>query len=269
LQLLNDQFLPSLQLQKYRPKVMNEDFFNEIEAINAIYGDETLSEVDRKEGIYVLKIPSIETTSVRLQFSPSYPATAPAILGSETVGENARKGEAAAIVQQLKDSLQAVFIPGQVCLFDLLENISIQDLEPPLDEEGDSAEYAPAISSHEDETEALNELTSLDPRWILSEAIIEKKSVFVARVARVDSPAQAKLFVRHLLLTDKKAAKASHNITAWRIKGANNASFQDCDDDGETAAGGRLLHLLQLMDAWNVMVVVTRWYGGTHLGPDR
>jgi putative IMPACT (imprinted ancient) family translation regulator len=54
-----------------------------------------------------------------------------------------------------------------------------------------------------------------------------------------------------------------------RIKGDNNISFQDCDDDGETAAGGRVLHLMQLMDIWNVMVVITRWYGGHQLGPKR
>ena len=30
-----------------------------------------------------------------------------------------------------------------------------------------------------------------------------------------------------------------------------------------------MLHLLQLMDVWDVMIVVTRWYGGVHLGPDR
>ena len=43
----------------------------------------------------------------------------------------------------------------------------------------------------------------------------------------------------------------------------------DCDDDGEDAAGGRLLHLLEMKKANNVCVVVTRWYGGTLLGPDR
>jgi len=26
---------------------------------------------------------------------------------------------------------------------------------------------------------------------------------------------------------------------------------------------------MQIMDVWNVMVVVSRWFGGTHLGPDR
>lgn len=43
--------------------------------------------------------------------------------------------------------------------------------------------------------------------------------------------------------------------------------FIDNDDDGETAAGGRLLHLLQLVDARNVIVIVSRWYGGIQLGP--
>ena len=73
----------------------------------------------------------------------------------------------------------------------------------------------------------------------------------------------------HLLDTDKKVAKATHNITAHRIQSDNGVTFQDCDDDGETAAGGRLLHLMQLTDVWNVMVVVTRWYGGQKLGPAR
>lgn len=35
--------------------------------------------------------------------------------------------------------------------------------------------------------------------------------------------------------------------------------LQDCDDDGETHAGGRLLHFLQIVDVINVAVVVSRW----------
>ena len=44
------------------------------------------------------------------------------------------------------------------------------------------------------------------------------------------------------------------------------AGVQDCDDDGEAAAGGRLLHLLQAADVRNVVVVVSRWFGGVLLG---
>lgn len=45
--------------------------------------------------------------------------------------------------------------------------------------------------------------------------------------------------------------------------------MQDNDDDGEAAAGGRIAHLMQLMEVVNVLVVVSRWYGGVKLGPDR
>lgn len=45
--------------------------------------------------------------------------------------------------------------------------------------------------------------------------------------------------------------------------------MQDNDDDGEAAAGGRIAHLMQVMDVVNVLVVVSRWYGGVKLGPDR
>ena len=38
---------------------------------------------------------------------------------------------------------------------------------------------------------------------------------------------------------------------------------------GEHGAGSRLLHLLQITDIVNVMVVVSRWFGGILLGPDR
>lgn len=125
------------------------------------------------------------------------------------------------------------------------------------------------------------------PAWILSDVVNEKKSVFVGRAARVSSLEQAQAYLDYLLATEKKVAAATHNISAWRIRqqkpvvpgaGGNNASgkaeptemiVQDCDDDGETAAGGRLLHLMQLMDVWDVVVVVTRWYGGIQLGPDR
>ena len=50
---------------------------------------------------------------------------------------------------------------------------------------------------------------------------------------------------------------------------AHLVAAQDCDDDGEDAAGGRLLHLLQVTGAVNVVVVVSRWYGGVLLGPSR
>lgn len=72
------------------------------------------------------------------------------------------------------------------------------------------------------------------------------------------------------LYENKKIASATHNIYAYRIYCEDKQTFlQDCEDDGETAAGGRLLHLMEILNVKNVMVVVSRWYGGILLGPDR
>ncbi|KAJ2031276.1 hypothetical protein IWW57_000781 [Coemansia sp. S610] len=106
------------------------------------------------------------------------------------------------------------------------------------------------------------------PSIFAGSALEMKKSVFVAHVARVFSGEDVQA-VRDELMRDKKIAQATHNILAYRIRLDNGSICQDNDDDGETAAGKRLGHLLQLVEAENVVVVVTRWFGGTHLGPDR
>ncbi|XP_076134926.1 protein IMPACT isoform X3 [Alosa pseudoharengus] len=101
------------------------------------------------------------------------------------------------------------------------------------------------------------------------EPITERRSTFQPHLAMVVTPKQVRL-VLDKLYENKKIASATHNIYAYRIHCEDKNTFlQDCEDDGETAAGGRLLHLLQILDVRNVMVVVTRWYGGILLGPDR
>jgi hypothetical protein len=72
------------------------------------------------------------------------------------------------------------------------------------------------------------------------------------------------------LKKDRRVAKATYNIWACRILDEEKKSYiEDCDDDGESAAGGRLLHLLQTSDANNVIVIVTRWHGKIEIGPER
>jgi putative IMPACT (imprinted ancient) family translation regulator len=49
------------------------------------------------------------------------------------------------------------------------------------------------------------------------------------------------------LYQNKKIAHATHNMYAYRIYKADTKCYiQDCSDDGEAQAGGRLLHLLQV-----------------------
>ena len=71
------------------------------------------------------------------------------------------------------------------------------------------------------------------------------------------------------LLQDRRIAKATHNMMAYRFKDKAGLLVSDNDEDGEDAAGGRLAMLLEMMDVTQGMVVVTRWYGGVLLGPSR
>ncbi|KAI8050033.1 ribosomal protein S5 domain 2-type protein [Thamnidium elegans] len=111
-------------------------------------------------------------------------------------------------------------------------------------------------------------LNETPPEIFSSEPLLDRKSTFIAHVAKVHNIHQVKLVVAHLL-QNKKIAKAAHNILAYRIMMPDEKVLQDNDDDGETAAGGRLLHLMQILEVENVVVVVSRWFGGIHLGPDR
>ena len=43
----------------------------------------------------------------------------------------------------------------------------------------------------------------------------------------------------------------------------------DNDDDGEHGAGSSLAHLIEMRKEDGVLVLVSRWYGGIHLGPKR
>ncbi|CAG8952904.1 hypothetical protein HYFRA_00007618 [Hymenoscyphus fraxineus] len=250
---------------------MSEDLLNEIEAINSIYGDDSLVadgvNMGSDDAVYVLHLQA-QHVSLRIQFPSCYPKLPPSVLGAHSSGE--RKGEAAQVVERFRKAVGRVFQPGEVCLFDAIEDVNTElsvvsateDTIPPDDSlnsfESDCTTFPPA-----------DESVHMEPPWALSDVVVEMKSVFVARSSGVSSPDQAAKYLQHLLDSDKKVRSATHNITAWRIRGENGVTFQDCDDDGETAAGGRLLHLMQLMELWDVMVVVTRWYGGHQLGPKR
>ncbi|KAJ5181159.1 hypothetical protein N7472_011119 [Penicillium cf. griseofulvum] len=277
----------------------NQDLVEEIEAVNAIYEPDTItvtrttpanattSTLDLGPAlsnnihttVVTLQIPEQHHLSFILGFEASYPDSRPAVLGTAST---AARGEGKIAIDVLEDIVQRTWQAGAVCLFDVISEAV--DIFPELsigqDDVGDSSQTPTADESTADAFEALSlrDAFGIDapPEWILSDVVSEKKSVFVGRVARVTCLAQAQAFIDHLTATDRKVAAATHNISAWRIRqrkdvdGAGGETVvQDYDDDGETAAGGRLLHVMQLMDVWNVVVVVTRWYGGIQLGPAR
>ena len=62
----------------------------------------------------------------------------------------------------------------------------------------------------------------------------------------------------------KKFAKATHN--SWAVLLPEGPVK---DDDGEAGAGMTILRMLEREGLEGHVIVVTRWFGGTHLGGDR
>jgi hypothetical protein len=104
--------------------------------------------------------------------------------------------------------------------------------------------------------------------WTVSTSVTSKKSTFVARSIDVTSPSEARSEIQKLLATSSDLREASHNIIAWRVQGSHGI-LEDSNDDGESGGGRHILGLLQESNVIGVLLVVTRWYGGIMLGPDR
>lgn len=99
--------------------------------------------------------------------------------------------------------------------------------------------------------------------------VVDRKSLFLAHVAPITCAEDVTAVVDALCM-DPRIARATHNICAWRFWHAASGTWAaDSDDDGEDGAGKRLQLVLQHMEVENAAVVVSRWFGGTLLGPVR
>lgn len=93
--------------------------------------------------------------------------------------------------------------------------------------------------------------------------IVEKKSRFIATVRKAESEEEAVAFIDEM---KKKNWNASHNCSAFVI--GSRGELTRCSDDGEPSgtAGRPMLEVLLGEGIRNIVVVVTRYFGGTLLG---
>ena len=82
----------------------------------------------------------------------------------------------------------------------------------------------------------------------------------IAVTTRADIDAALKELKR-----DKSYAKATHNT--WGAVLSDGGPIKG--DDGESGAGMVILRMLERAGLTDHVIVVTRWYGGKHLGGDR
>lgn len=98
----------------------------------------------------------------------------------------------------------------------------------------------------------------------LEAEIVEKKSRFIGTMFYVDSEEKAQTILKEI---KKKYYDARHNCFAYRIM-TENGVVERFSDDGEPSgtAGGPMLNILSKNNLCNVLVVVTRYFGGILLG---
>jgi putative IMPACT (imprinted ancient) family translation regulator len=99
---------------------------------------------------------------------------------------------------------------------------------------------------------------------IIPNVLTDKGSKYAVSGGVANSKNTANEFIKQLK-RNKKFAKATHNT--WAILLMDGTQIKA--DDGESGAGAIILRMLETADLRDHIVVVTRWYGGVHLGGDR
>lgn len=98
----------------------------------------------------------------------------------------------------------------------------------------------------------------------ISAEIVEKKSKFIANVFYVETVEEAEEKVKEI---KKKYFDARHNCFAYSVF-TKDGIVNRFSDDGEPSgtAGGPMLNILNGKELTNLVVIVTRYFGGILLG---
>ncbi|KHJ49261.1 hypothetical protein D918_00384 [Trichuris suis] len=237
----------------------------ELQALEAIFGDQWQLQSDNLLSFKVQKENSDLYIQLEVTLPEDYPCLAPPVYVLSSPYLDSREKEI------LSGKLEEAYLncAGQPVLFQWSEIIKETFVEK-FENYTASDEENQDIANNMQQILASSDTTTPGPTIQVSsgEPFTDRKSTFQAHVAEVKSKEDVAAVLR-TLIANPKIARATHNMYAYRIQGSGGVWLQDCDDDGENQAGSRLLHLLELADVRNAIVVVSRWYGGIQLGADR
>ena len=94
--------------------------------------------------------------------------------------------------------------------------------------------------------------------------LVEKKSKFIANLIYIKNKEEAESIIKEY---KKKYYDARHNCYAYRVF-EKSELYEKSSDDGEPSgtAGAPMLNILQKNNLCNVIIIVTRYFGGILLG---
>lgn len=99
---------------------------------------------------------------------------------------------------------------------------------------------------------------------VLEDILRDRGSRYAVAAGMVSSREEIDRFLQ-VLRGRRKFDKATHH--SWAVVLRSGGPLKN--DDGEAGAGALILKMLEREGLLDHIVVVTRWYGGVHLGGDR
>lgn len=180
----------------------------ELLAIDAIFPEcvSTDSRSLRRVTIYPCSNTGSNSPSLTLSFPEEYPGKPPTILG--------HVGLSWSLTEEI---IKASWIPGEVCLYDLVDKLrelfnedDANVAQGSIPQQSPRHTNAPSVPSSDGESDEKYE-------YAISEPIVDRKSTFVGRAIEVHSRAEARAALLWLKQHNKKVSKATHNMVAWRI----------------------------------------------------
>jgi hypothetical protein len=228
---------------------LNETTKEELEVIQSMWPNE-VKELDGWFEINITHHVDLAPLILQFQFSKSYPETIPNIY----INANWLDGSE---ISEITTKLQSMFQCEQI-LFQWIQYLKEELMDLALSKVREMNQ--PVIKQIPNQI--LPDITILS-----TPSFTTKKSKFIGHISAVNSMED----VRDMLIrleSDNKITKATHNMFAYRFL-ENRIVNERNDDDGEQGASQLILFLMQKHQVLNFMVVVSRWYGGINLGPDR
>ncbi|KAI4598307.1 hypothetical protein KJ359_003191 [Pestalotiopsis sp. 9143b] len=148
-----------------------------------------------------------------------------------------------------------------------------QKEEKPKEEAPGTRQEDMESKSKQSESTTESTIEHISKTWSASSPVTLKGSTFIVRATKITQISQRQTTMQALFSAIPNLQTASHNAWAYRVKKPDMfGSFtikEGSEDDGESGCGNFLLKIMRESDTIDTIVVMTRWYGGIMLGPDR
>jgi|MDTB01.3.fsa_nt_gb hypothetical protein len=231
---------------------------DELEALEAIYNDDKFTyDVQEIDHEWMEVSLALGDKMVRLKIPRDYPETRP--LSTNT---------------HLINIIEESWVPGNECLFQVIEGLRDKAVDLYL-EDDEAVKEAGQLAAFEVQAEKEVALEDSDIMIDKGPIVEVNKSKFQAFCSQVHTMEDVDAF-RNTVVSTKACSRATHNIMCYRFYDKTSGVLNhDYDDDGESAAGSRLAEMVRISglvdqkEVPGIAVIVSRWYGGVLLGPDR